>query len=193
MVATPAKAAVDWLRLVLPREAGWQPDGELLVRFAASRDEAAFAELVRRHGPMVLGVCRHLTRDEHDAEDAFQAAFLVLARQAGRLRCRGVLAGYLHGVALRTALPTRQTATRRRGKERPLEETPAPEGEDGPARREALAALDGELAALPEQLRAAVILCELQARPRRDAAGALGVPEGTLSSRLAAARRRLAG
>jgi RNA polymerase sigma factor (sigma-70 family) len=149
MTLTRAKAAVDWLRPALPRGAGWRPDGELLGLFAAARDEAAFAELVRRHGPMVLGVCRRVTRDEHDAEDAFQDAFLVLARKAAALAAGCVLPGWLHGVAYHKALKARAAADRRRARERHLEELPHPSEEPDPVHREALAALDRELAALP--------------------------------------------
>src|SRR5690242_8899399 len=84
------------------------PDADLLARFAAGRDDAAFAELVARHGPMVLAVCRRVLGCAHDADDAFQAAFLVLARKAGSLRVRGSVGDWLHGVARRTALAARR-------------------------------------------------------------------------------------
>src|SRR4051812_20330263 len=89
-------------------------DGQLLARFAADRDEAAFAALMRRHGPMVLAACRRLLRDWHAAQDAFQATFLVLARKSATLREPELLARWLHGVACRTSMKARADAARRR-------------------------------------------------------------------------------
>ncbi|HYH64004.1 MAG TPA: sigma-70 family RNA polymerase sigma factor [Urbifossiella sp.] len=163
-------------------------DADLLARYAAGRDGAAFAELVRRHGPMVLTVCRRVTRHAHDAEDAFQAAFLVLARKADRLG--GVAVGaWLYGVAVRAA----RKAAARRGRETLFPSVPdAPERAAEPFDPDAAAAVLDEVGRLPEFLRTAVILCELEGRPRAAAARELGVAAGTLSSRLAAARKRLA-
>ncbi|HEX4607454.1 MAG TPA: sigma factor, partial [Urbifossiella sp.] len=93
------------------------PDGDLVRRFAATRDEPAFAELVRRHGPMVWAACRHLLPDHADAEDAFQATFLALARSAGSIRAAAAVGGWLHGVAVRAATKIRRSAARRRGRE----------------------------------------------------------------------------
>jgi RNA polymerase sigma factor (sigma-70 family) len=167
-------------------------DGHLLGRVVRDGDEASFAELVRRHGPMVLGVCRRVTGHAEDAEDAFQATFLVLARKAGTVRPRDAVGGWLHGVALRTALKARARAARRRrveGQEVPMD-TAAPEP---PAADPDLARLlDAEIDRLPESLRVPVVLCELEGRPRAEVARRLGIPEGTLSSRLATARKRLA-
>ena len=165
-------------------------DGRLLVRFRRAGDEAAFAELVRRHGPMVLGVCRRVAGNHADADDAFQAAFLVLVRRAPELTGRATVGDFLYGVAVRTALKARATAVRRRQKEaRAARPEAAPAVADESDR---LAALDRELARLPEKYRAALVLCELEGRPRKDVAALLGIPEGTLSSRLAAGRKLLA-
>jgi RNA polymerase sigma factor (sigma-70 family) len=166
------------------------PDQVLLARFLERRDEEAFAELVGRHGPMVLAVCRRVLGDTHHAEDAFQATFLVLARKGLQLRPGGVLAGWLHGIARKAALEARR---RRRSRETLVPAVPetSPRSEDLPD-RELLARLDQELERLPEALRAPVVLCELEGRSRREAARLLQIPEGTLSSRLAAARKRLA-
>jgi len=165
-------------------------DAELLGRFLERGDPAAFEGLLRRHGPMVLGVCRRIAGP--DAEDAFQATFLVLVRKAGSVSPRGAVGAWLHGGADRTSLDARTRRSRIRQREgHPMEaEPPAPPADDGA--RELLPLLDREIARLPAGQRDAVILCELECRPRHEAARLLGVPEGTLSSRLAAARKRLA-
>jgi RNA polymerase sigma factor (sigma-70 family) len=168
-------------------------DGRLLARFVQTRDEPVFAELVRRLGPMVLGVCRRVSGDHHLADDAFQAAFLVLARRAADVRPKEAVRGWLYGVAVRTAREARTVSARRRTRELPVPAVPdrpadAPEAPDA----DALRMLDEEVAALPDHLRAAVALCELDGISRKDAAARLGVAEGTLSSRLAKARTVLA-
>jgi RNA polymerase sigma factor (sigma-70 family) len=174
-------------------------DAELLARFAADRDGAAFAELVRRHGAMVFGVCRRVTGDHHLAEDAFQAVFVVLAAKAAAIRPPAAVAGWLYGVACRTALRARTTSDRRRRREPTMPTLPEPGTTDEPVLAgdpdefaAALAALDEEIARLPDYYRAAVVLCELEGRSRAEAAGQLGVPVGTVSSRLGKARKVLA-
>jgi RNA polymerase sigma factor (sigma-70 family) len=153
------------------------------------RDEVAFEALLRRHGPMVLGVCRRVLRNAHDAEDAFQATFLVLARKAGSIRSRQVFASWLYGVAYRTAMKARAMNAKRRARERQAGERPRAESS---ADEELLAQLDYELNRLPDKYRVPVVLCELEGRSRREAARIVGVPEGTLSSRLAQAKKLLA-
>ena len=169
-------------------------DGELLARFVATRDEPAFAELVRRYGRLVFAVCRRVTGSHHLAEDAFQAVFVVLAAKAACVRPAAALPAWLHAVATRTALRARTVADRRRRRETPVESLPdAEEREGAPAADADLAAVvDEEIARLPDALRAAVVLCEMEGCSRKDAAARLGVPEGTVSSRLAAARKALA-
>ncbi len=181
---------IERLRGVLGRRgAGADTDAELWRRYVQQRDEAAFAALLRRHGPMVLGVCRRVLHNEHDAEDAFQATFLVLIRKARTLRSPEAVGNWLYGVARRTALHARDAAVRRRRKEEellPRAETP----DDG--RAELLAALDRELERLPDPHRAVLIRCDLEGKTRKEAAQELGWPEGTVASRLARARRLLA-
>src|SRR5262249_53892979 len=154
--------------------------------FLAGRDEAAFAALVRRHGPMVFGVCRRVLRHHHDAEDAFQAAFLVLARKAAGVRHES-LGSWLYTVAYHAALEARAVAARRRADERQVEEMPHPEVSPVEV-QDWRPLLDRELHRLPQKYQAALVLCDLEGKSRKDAAGELGIPEGTLSSRLATAR-----
>jgi RNA polymerase sigma factor (sigma-70 family) len=175
----------------LQHAGGGPTDGQLLARFVAARDEASFAALVRRHGPMVLGVCRRVLGHFHDAEDAFQATFLILARKAASVVKRESLGCWLYQVAYHTALEASATSARRRARERPMKHMPQPEVAPAEA-QDWRPLLDRELSRLPEKYRAAVVLCDLEGRPRKEAARQLGVPEGTLSSRLATARQMLA-
>ncbi|MDB5305807.1 MAG: sigE 15 [Gemmataceae bacterium] len=166
-----------------------EPDTLLLARFARTRDEPAFAELVRRHGPMVFAVCRRVLGQDQDAEDACQAAFLVLARRAGAVCIRGSVGDWLHGVARRTALAVRRAATRRRAREARVV-LPSPVPTDDLV--ELWGVLDEELARLPEAYRAVLVLADLEGKDRRQVAAELGIPEGTVASRQARARDLLA-
>ena len=174
--------------------AGQLSDAELLEGFVAGRDEtaeAAFAALVERHGVMVLGVCRRVLANRDEAEDAFQATFLVLARKAAAIARREQLASWLHGVARRAALDARARATRQKAREKRLGAMLPAEQPDQTLASELRAVLDEELARLPERHRTAILLCELEGLSRREAAARLGISEGTLSSRLARAKSRL--
>jgi RNA polymerase sigma factor (sigma-70 family) len=165
------------------------PDAELLRRYVAARDEAAFASLVRRHGPMVFGVCRRTLGQVQDAEDAFQATFLILARKAHTVRPDGA-GRWLYGVAVRVANKARGRRARRLS-------VPVDLGAGEPAARPAdpprdwLPLLDTALAKLADRDRRPIVLCDLLGRSRAEAAAELGIAEGTLSSRLARARERL--
>src|SRR6516225_7464146 len=116
MATSPTSQVIQHLRRVLLRDEAGLTDGQLLGCFIESRDEAAFAGLVKRHGRLVWNVCRRLL-GQHDAEDAFQATFLVLCRKAASIRRRDLLANWLYGVAHQTALQARRTAARRRARE----------------------------------------------------------------------------
>jgi RNA polymerase sigma factor (sigma-70 family) len=164
-------------------------DGQLLDAFVTHRDEGAFEALVRRHGPMVLGVARRVVGNAEDADDIFQATFLVLVKKAASVRPRETLGNWLYGVAYRTALKVRSTAARRLAKERLMARPQAPEEETS---EELLRLLDKELSRLPDKYRLPVVLCDLEGRPRKQVARQFAIPEGTLSSRLTTARRLLA-
>jgi RNA polymerase sigma factor (sigma-70 family) len=170
-------------------------DGQLIERFLSGpRDEAqaAFANLVDRHGALVMGVCRRLLPDPNDADDAFQATFLVLVRKAHSIVRKDLLANWLYGVAFRTARVARARAARRRAKgKQVMDVLGARSTEDVAGCGDALELLDEELCCLPEKFRIPVVLCELEGRSRKEAALRLGIAEGTLSSRLARARALL--
>ncbi len=178
-------------RVALARDAQ-TGDAALLGEFVATRDEAAFAALVRRHGPMVLGVCRRVIGDPHLAEDAFQATFLVLARRAATVRPRHIVGHWLYGVAYRTALKARGAAARRMAKEKQVDAMPHPPVSLDEAWADLQPVLDAELARLPEKYRLPVVLCDLGGRTQRDVARELRLAPATLANRLAAGRRLLA-
>jgi len=185
----PTTRLLPLLQALFSNEAEGLNDGQLLQHYLTERDDAAFAALVRRHGPMVLAVCRRVLGNLADAEDAFQAAFLVLVRKAPSLTSRSVVGGWLHGVARRTALKAKAAAARRRT----VEQTAArPEAMGEEARNDWLAQLDEELSRLPEKYRLPIILCDLEGRTRQQAAKQLGWPEGTVAGRLVRARALLA-
>jgi RNA polymerase sigma factor (sigma-70 family) len=187
----PINRVIDHLRTVrLPDGAGLD-DGQLLGGFVERRDETALAALVGRHGPMVWGVCRRLL-NHHDAADAFQATFLVLVRKAASIRSREMVGNWLYGVARQTALVARRTAARRRAREVPVTEMPDREAAQHDPWPDLRSLIDEELSRLPKNYRAAIVLCGLEGRSRKEVAGQLGVPEGTVAGRLARARAMLA-
>ncbi len=166
-------------------------DGELLAAFVRTHDAAAFEALVRRHGPMVFGVCRRVVRHTATAEDAFQAVFVVLARRAAAVRPGEQVANFLFGVAFRTAVKAKGRLARLRSREKQVDAMPEPAAR--PADWDDLQPiLDAELAALPDKLRLPVVLCDLEGRTQREVAKQLHLPTTTLVNRLAAARRLLA-
>ncbi len=167
------------------------PDRRLLERFAACRDEAAFAALLRRHGPMVLGVCKSVLHDTHDAEDAFQAAFLLLAQKAGSIHRRGSVSGWLYRVAYHAALDAQVTAARRRANERRAVAMPPADPVLDLSLRELRAVLLEELGQVPEQYRAPLVLCGLEEKSLDEAARLLGWSRGAVKGKLERGRRLL--
>src|SRR5215831_15632506 len=179
-------------RALLPRDGAGLTDGQLLESFLSRRDEAALAALVHRHGPMVWGVCRRVLPDFHDAEDAFQATFLVFVRKAVSIASRELLANWLYGVAHQTALKARATAARRKGRERQVTQMPEPAAAEQDLWRDLQPLLDEELSRLPDKYRAVIVLCDLEGKTRKEAARQLGCPDGTVAGQLARARAMLA-
>jgi RNA polymerase sigma factor (sigma-70 family) len=172
-------------RLVADRAA--DSDADLLRRFVTARDDAAFTLIVRRHGPMVFGVCRRMLGHQQDAEDAFQAAFLVLARKAHTV-CPDGLSRWLYGVAVRVANKARTRRSRRTPTPADLNEIP---GRPAEPPNDWLPLVDAALARMSDRDRGPILLCDLLGRSRAEAAAELGVGEGTLSSGLARARAKL--
>jgi RNA polymerase sigma factor (sigma-70 family) len=191
MAGGPLGNVIRFLRRAVGPEAGTLSDRQLLARFAHRRDEVAFGSLVERHGPMVWAACRRVLGAGPDAEDAFQAAFLVLAQKAGAAGWQESVSSWLYQVAYRVAIRARRDIARRRRREeeaaKMLQGTPRAAAEGGELR----AVLDEELSRLPERFRAPVVLCYLQGKTNDEAAQALGWPRGTVASRLSRARNVL--
>jgi RNA polymerase sigma factor (sigma-70 family) len=179
-------------RTVLLCEGAALTDRQLLEDYLIRRDEAALAALVRRHGPMVWGVCRRVLGNYHDAEDAFQATFLVFVRKAASIASRELVAHWLYGVAYQTARKARATAAKRGARERQAVEMPEPAAARPDPWDDLQPMLDQELSRLPEKYRVPIVLCDLEGKTRKEAAQQLGCPEGTVAGRLARARAMLA-
>ena len=173
-------------------------DAQLLAHFLAEKDQAAFAALVQRHGPMVLGVCRRRLRNSTDADDAFQATFLVLALKARSIRKQSSLADWLFGVAVRTSQKLIIAGTRRQKLlERAMRSARPKLAVDAVENAELSALLDREIQRLPANCRKVVVLCWLEGKSKSAAALELSWPEGTVATRIARAReilqKRLSG
>jgi RNA polymerase sigma factor (sigma-70 family) len=192
MTPAPQNPLVRFLHRLAGGEAPLVPDAELLRRFVQQADRSAFELLLWRHGPMVLRTCRAVLHDPHDADDAFQAAFLVLARKAGSIGRREALGGWLYRVAHRIAVKLHRQGKRRETHEQQGLDLAAVASDgtrpdpvaDGEVRR----LLHAEVEQLPEKYRAPVVLCYLEGRTNDEAAAQLGWTKGTVSGRLARAR-----
>ncbi len=191
MTANPLSTFLqDFRRSAMRNGAG--SDGDLLRRFVGERDDGALAVLVRRHGPMVWGVCRRLLRSHHDAEDAFQATFLVLVQKAATVREQDLVGNFLYGVAHQTAVRMRALAAKRGVRERQLPEMPDPVAAEQDPGNDLKPVLDEELSHLPDNYRAVLVLCDLEGKTLKEAARQLAVAEGTVASRVARGRALLA-
>jgi RNA polymerase sigma factor (sigma-70 family) len=192
MAATRADNVLRHLRqLAAGQDVKDRTDRDLLHAFCSAGDQAAFTALVRRHGPLVWGLCRQSLRQEQDAEDAFQATFLVLARKAATIRKGEALVSWLHGVTFRTVMSAKRSAARRREREGQAGARAPGNPSWDVAWQEVQALLDDEIQRLPETYRAPFLLCCLENRSREEAARLLGVKPGTVGSRLTRARQIL--
>ena len=191
MPKTGFTKVLDHLRRSLPPPADLT-DSLLLERFLASRDESAFAAIVQRHGRMVIGVCNRILGNAHDADDVFQAVFFFLARRARSVLKREALGSWLYTVAYRTAVEARTAKNRRHKREVHMADLPHPEVKPEEW-LDWLPLLDRERSLLPKKFHTLIVLCDLEGIPRKEVARRLRLNEGTLSSRLARARRLLAG
>ena len=172
-------------RAVRLRDGTGLTDGQLLEAYISRGEVAALAALVQRHGPMVWGVCRRVLRNHHDAEDAFQATFLVLVRKAASVVPREMVGNWLYGVDHQTALKARATTAKRRARERQVTEMSEPAVTEPALWDDLQPLLDQELSRLPDKYRVAIVLCDLEGKTRKETARQLGCPEGTLAARLA--------
>jgi RNA polymerase sigma factor (sigma-70 family) len=189
MADAQPKNVICYLReLAAPAGGANAGDVQFLDRFVRQRDQAAYEAILRRHGPMVLGTCLRVLNNFHDAEDAFQATFLVLARKARSIGRGESLGGWLYRIAYRVALRAKTQAARRYARQSPLEDMPAGDSVPELAWAELRPVLDEELNRLPGRYRDAVVLCYFEGKTYAEVAQALGLAEGTVSSRLARAR-----
>ena len=184
-------AALARTRRAVARTTKDRSDGQLLIAFLATNDTDAFAELVVRYGPMVFAVCRRGTGHHQNAEDAFQATFVVLARKAATIAPREAVGSWLHGVAVRTAREARAMAAKRLAREIPVAHPPEAARPD-PEPDDRVALIHEELAEMPDKFRTLLVLCDLRGEPQTGVAARLGLPVGTVYSRLARARKLLA-
>jgi RNA polymerase sigma factor (sigma-70 family) len=183
---------IQFLRRAVWRDADGLTDGQLLDSFFRHHDEAALAVVIRRHGPMVWSVCRHLLRNYQDTEDAFQATFCVLVQKGASIRAKELVGNWLYGVAHQIAVRMRATAARRSIRERHVMELPEPAVAEQASWNDLQPLLYQELSKLPDKYRVLIILCDLERKRRKEVARQLAVPEGTVAGRLARARTMLA-
>src|SRR5258708_19066663 len=188
MTRSPAHTLLGHIRQLVGPRPDSRTDRELLHSFLAGREEASFGLLIQRHAPLVWGVCRRALRHEQDAEDAFQAAFLILAKKAASIRNTETVGGWLQGVACRTAMNAKRGRIRRVQREQCAQPRPVEQPDPEAMLRQMQVRLDEEVSRLPEKYRAPVVLCFVECRSRAAVARSLGWSERTGSSRHAQAR-----
>jgi len=192
MAELPINPVLQFVRgIAATHDPGNHPDQSLLERFVNAADENAFQVLLRRHGPLVMSVCTRVLGNQSDAEDAFQATFLVLVRKASSLRAPESLAPWLYGVAYRTSLKAKAEVLKRRLREERLVDRASPAASEELVWRDVRLVLDEEVNRLPDRYRIPIVLCYFEGRTNEQAAQLLGCPPGTVFSRLAEARNRL--
>lgn len=191
MATSPISVVLQRLRTAFGEDGAEMTDGDLLTLFLHNREEAPLAALVRRHSSMVWAVCRRVLPSHHDAEDAFQATFLVLVRKADSVNPREAVGNWLYGVAYQTAVRVRAMAAKRGGRERQVADVPEPVVKE-PSNDDLPSLLDQELSRLPDKHRLVIVLGDLEGKTRTEMARQLGVSEGTVAGRLARAREMLA-
>ena len=192
-MATQMHKVIQDIRSALPLQDGdGLTDGQMLECFVSCQETLALEALVRRHGPMVWGVCRRILPNHHDAEDAFQATFLVLVRKAASVNPREMVGNWLYGVARQTALKARGKAAKQRIRERQAGDMLDPVVKEQDLSGDVQKILDQELNRLPDKYRVAIVLCDLEGETRKEAARQLGLPVGTLAGRLTRGRAMLA-
>ena len=192
MVATiPMNRLIQHLRRSVLEDGPGRTDGQLLDSFVRHKDDAALTALVRRHSSMVWGVCCRLLQRHQDAEDAFQAIFLVLVQKAATLPDKEMVGNWLYGVAHQTAVRMRAIAAKRGVRERQVAVMPEPISAEEYVWNDLKPVLDEELSRLPDKYRVLIVLCDLEGKTRKEVAQQLAIPEGTVASRLATARTML--
>jgi RNA polymerase sigma factor (sigma-70 family) len=192
MPTSSINGVIQYLRSTLVPEGPELTDAQLLECFVSRREAAPLEAIVRRHGPMVWGVCRRVLGNHHDAEDAFQATFLVLVRKAASVHPRAKVGNWLYGVAHQTALKARGTRAKRKLREAQVTDMAEPAVIENNAWRDLQPVLDLELSRLPEKYRTVIVLCDLEGKTGKDVARELSLPRGTVASRLGRARAMLA-
>jgi RNA polymerase sigma factor (sigma-70 family) len=192
VATTPMNRLIQHLRRSVLQDGAGRTDGQLLDSFVRHKDDAALTALVRRHGPMVWGVCCRLLRSHQDAEDAFQATFLVLVQKAATLSDTEMVGNWLYGVAHQTAVRMRAIVAKRGVRERQVTVMPEPTSAEQYVWNDLQPVLDEELSRLPDKYRVLIVLCDLEEKTRKEVAVQLAIPEGTVASRLATARTLLA-